>query len=417
MNNYYEMACRRYEEVEVYTESAIEKLQEIAISINCWQGDDVTGFEGGSELSGGIAATGNYPGKARTHLELMSDFDKAISLIPGKHRINLHASYAVVNGPHPGRDVLSPEHFAPWVSYAKERGLGVDFNPTFFSHPMVKNNLTLSSPEESVRKYWVRHGICSRKIAAYIAGELGGDVLNNIWIPDGYKNLPANRLTPRLRLKESLDEIFAEKLGGVINSVESKVFGIGLESYTVGSSEFYLLYASRRPHLDVYPLLDNGHYHPTETVSDKIPSLLTWFEKLPLHVTRCVRWDSDHVVLLEDELVEIAKEIVRSGAIKQVLIGLDFFDASINRIAAWVVGTRNMQKALLYALLMPWPKLKKLQDAGEFTQLMAFQEALKTYPFGAVWEEFCERNGVPPDNKWMGEVETYEKEVLSGRGI
>jgi len=413
MSTYYEIAKERYAKLGVDTEAAIQKLRNISISIHCWQGDDVTGFESiGEGLSGGIQTTGNYPGKARSPEELMADFDMAASFIPGKHRINLHASYAIFDGPAVDRDKLEYKHFEKWVAYAKERGLGIDFNPTFFSHPMVKDNLTLSSPEEDVRSYWVRHGIACRRIAAGIAKELGRPVLNNVWIPDGFKDVPADRLGPRLRLKKSLDEIFSEKLEGVIDCVESKVFGIGLESCTVGSNEFYMAYAASHP--GVYNLLDNGHYHPTEYVSDKIPSLLAYFDKVPLHVTRSVRWDSDHVVLLEGELIEIAKEIVRNDALDKVLIGLDFFDASINRVAAWVVGTRSMQKALLISLLSPWDKLKELQDKVRLTELMVMQEELKTLPFGAVWEEFCLRCGVTADN-WFDSIMKYEAEVLSKR--
>ena len=413
MSTYYEIARERYEKLGVDTENAMKILQGIPISVHCWQGDDVAGFENVGELSGGIQVTGNYPGKARTPAELMADFDKAMSLIPGKHRINLHASYAIFDGETVPRDMLAPAHFAPWVAYAKVRGLGIDFNPTFFGHPMVKDNLTLSSPCEETRAYWVRHGIACRKIAAYMAKELNDHVVCNVWIPDGFKDIPADRLGPRLRLKQSLDEIFAEKLDDVIDCVESKVFGIGLESYTVGSSEFYLAYAAHNPR--VYNLLDNGHYHPTEKVSDKISALLTQYGKIPLHVTRPVRWDSDHVVLLEDEIKDIAAEIIRCNALDKVLIGLDFFDASINRIAAWVVGVRNMQKALLIALLTPWDKLHALQDTGAFTQLMVDMENIKTYPFGAVWETFCMRNDVPLDNEWLAAVQAYEREVLLRR--
>ena len=413
MSNYYETASGRYGEIGVCTEDAIKKLQSVSISIHCWQGDDTCGFDIGEALSGGILATGNYPGKASTPDELMSDFDKALSLIPGKHRINLHAMYVINDGKPVGRDSIEPKHFQGWIDYAKARDIGIDFNPTFFSHPMVKNNLTLSSPDEEVRVYWVRHAIACRKIASFIAGELGKPVLNNIWIPDGYKDVPADRLGPRKRLKKSLDEIFTDKQDGVIDCVEGKVFGIGMESYTVGSHEFYLAYAAAHP--GVYNLLDNGHYHPSEMASDKIPSMLTCFDKVPLHVTRPVRWDSDHVVLFDDELKEIAKEIVRNDALDKVLIGLDFFDASINRIAAWVVGTRNMQKALLFALLTPWDVLKSLQDNNQFTKLMVLHEELKTLPFGAVWEEFCQRNNVPYDNSWFNAIEEYEREVLSKR--
>ena len=409
----YELAKKQYAALGVDTEAAIEKLARMTISVHCWQGDDVNGFDmPGEALSGGIQATGNYPGKARTPAELMADFEKAKSLIPGPIRINLHASYAITDG-SVGRDELKPEHFQPWIDFAKKNGIGIDFNPTFFSHPMVKNDLTLSSPDEEVRRYWVRHGIACRRIAAYIAKELGSPVLNNVWIPDGYKEVPADRLSPRLRLKKSLDEIFEEKLDGVIDAVESKVFGIGLESYTVGSNEFYMAYAATHP--GVYNLLDNGHYHPTEMVSDKIPSLLAFFDKIPLHVTRPVRWDSDHVVRFEDEIREIAKEIVRNHAEDKVMVGLDFFDASINRIAAWVIGTRSMQKALLYALLMPFDALKAMQDKHDITRMLMLDEEIKTYPMGAVWDEYCRRQGVPVGTEWYAQVEQYEKDVLLKR--
>ncbi|MDL2235430.1 L-rhamnose isomerase [Christensenellaceae bacterium OttesenSCG-928-L17] len=411
---HYLYAKEKYEALGVDVDAALKSLSQKAISIHCWQGDDVSGFESAGEaLSGGIQTTGNYPGKARTPEELMADFSKAISLIPGKKRISLHASYAITNGKKVERDQLAPEHFAAWVNYAKENGLGIDFNPTFFSHPMVKDNLTLSSPDEEVRRYWVRHGQASRRIAAFIASETGSDVLNNIWIPDGLKDIPADRLSPRLRLKQSLDEIFSEKLSGVIDCVESKVFGIGLEAYTVGSSEFYLNYAATHP--GVYNLMDNGHYHPTEMTSDKISSMLAFYDKLPLHVTRPMRWDSDHVVLFDDELREIAKEIVRSDAMERVLIGLDFFDASINRIAAWIIGTRSMQKALLYALLLPHKRMKKLQDEARFTELMMLNEELKTYPFGEIWAHWCDMENVPADESWFLEVERHERQVLAAR--
>lgn len=412
--NAYELAKAQYAALGVDTEQAIAKLLAQPISMHCWQGDDVTGFENaGQALSGGIQATGDYPGKARTPAELMQDMDEALSLIPGKHRINLHASYAVFQGEPRERDALLPEDFAAWIDYAKARGLGIDFNPTFFSHPMVKDNLTLSSPDEAVRAFWVRHGIACRRISAAVAKALGTPVLCNVWIPDGYKDVPADRLGPRLRLQKSLDEIFQEKLPGVIDCVESKVFGIGLEAFTVGSSEFYIAYAARHP--GVYTLLDNGHYHPTEVVSDKIPSLLCSFDKLPLHVTRPVRWDSDHVVRLDDELREIAKEIVRNDALSKVLIGLDFFDASINRVAAWVVGVRAMQRALLIALLTPWETLRRLQDGAQFTRLLALDEELKGYPWGAVWDEACRRAGVPVREGWLTQIEAYERDVLARR--
>lgn len=412
--NRFESAKERYTAIGVDVDAALEALAKKPISIHCWQGDDVAGFESaGEELSGGIQTTGNYPGKARSFEELTADFTKACTLIPGKKRINLHASYADFSVGQAGRDALEPKHFDKWIRYAKEHDLGIDFNPTFFSHSMVKDNLTLSSPDEEVRAYWVRHGIACRRIAAHIAKELGQPVLNNVWIPDGYKDIPADRMGPRLRLKKSLDEIFAEKLDGVIDCVESKVFGIGLEAYTVGNNEFYMSYAASHP--GVYNLMDTGHYHPTEVVSDKIPSLLAFFETVPLHVSRPIRWDSDHVVLFDDELREIAKEIVRNDALDRVLIGLDFFDASINRVAAWVIGTRNMQKALLYALLQPHAYMKELQDKAKFTELMMLSEECKTMPFGDVWERYCETQGVPSTSKWFEEVAAYERDVLSKR--
>lgn len=404
----------RYEALGIDVEAALAKLAEVAISIHCWQGDDVTGFENSGEaLSGGIQVTGNYPGRARTPEELMADFSQATDLIPGKKRINLHASYAITGTEVVRRDALKPEHFDAWIAYAKERGIGIDFNPTFFSHPMVKDGLTLSSPDEETRQFWVRHGIASREIAAYIAKELGEPVLNNVWIPDGMKDVPADRMGPRLRLKKSLDEIFAKPLDGVIDAVESKVFGIGLESYTVGSAEFYSAYAASNP--GVYYLLDNGHFHPTEMVSDKLSSMLCFFDKVPLHVTRPVRWDSDHVVAYDDETREIAREIVRNDALDRVIIGLDFFDASINRVAAWVVGVRNMQKALLYGLLQPYEQLKAYQDAADYTAMLVYQEEIKSYPLSDIWEEYCKREGVPADASWYNTVKQYETDVLLKR--
>ena len=412
--NRYDEAKEKYKRLGIDTEEALEKLDSTAVSIHCWQGDDVCGFEQSSKgLSGGIQATGNYPGKARNPEELMSDFSMALSLIPGKKRINLHASYAITSGKKVERDKLCPVHFEEWVRYAKANDIGIDFNPTFFSHHMVKDNLTLSSPDEAVRGYWVRHAIACRRIASWVANELGTPVMNNLWIPDGYKNIPADRLGPRMRLKKSLDEIFAEPLDGVIDCVECKLFGIGLEAFTVGSSEFYLSYTAKRK--SVYTLMDSGHYHPTETVSDKISSMLAFYDKLPLHVTRAMRWDSDHVVLLEDELKEIAAEIVRNDALDKALISLDYFDASVNRVAAWVIGTRSMQKALLLALLTPHTYLKKLQDESRFTELMMQNEELKTYPFGAVWERWCLSQGVPAGEDWFAAVQKYEEEVLSKR--
>ena len=405
-----------YARLGVDVDEALCAVSGKAISIHCWQGDDVTGFDRKDGGTGdGIQATGNYPGKARNFEELKADFLKAVSLIPGKKQINLHTCYAIFNeGEWVDRDRLEYRHFAPWVDFAKENGFGIDFNPTCFSHPMVKDGMTLSSPDETVRRFWIDHCKASRRIANEIGAQLNDQVLNNVWIPDGLKDVPADRLGPRMRLKAALDEIFAEPLANVIDCVESKVFGIGLESYTVGSNEFYMSYAAS--HSGVYNLLDNGHYHPTEVVSDKIPALLCYFDKIPLHVTRPVRWDSDHVVLFDDELKEIMKEIVRNNALDKVLVGLDFFDASINRIAAWVIGTRNVQKALLWALLQPNSKLKALQDEGAFTEKMMLMEEAKTLPFGDVWAYYCEMQRVPADESWFTEVQIYEKDVLSKRG-
>ena len=412
--NAYESAKQEYAAYGVDTEAAIKKLKEIPISVHCWQGDDVVGLDGAGALSGGIQTTGNYAGRARNFEELKADIRKAFSLMSGKKRLNLHASYAVLNGEMVDRDEYAPKHFAPWVEFAKELGIdGIDFNPTFFSHPKMRNGLSLSSPDEEIRKFWVRHGQACLKIAEYLADEMGSPCLMNIWIPDGSKDVPADRLTPRLRLKKSLDEILSVKYDKkkVIVAVESKVFGIGVESYTVGSNEFYQNYAAKN---DICCLLDNGHYHPLEYVSDKIPALLAFYDKVALHVTRGVRWDSDHVVLFEDELKEIAKEIVRNDATDKVLIGLDYFDASINRLSAWVTGQRAMQKALLYALLTNHDELKKLQDDSDFTALMVKQEEYKTLPFGAVWQEYLKRENVKAD--YLTEIRKYEQDVLAKRG-
>ncbi len=413
-NERYEYAKAKYAELGVDTEAAILALSDERISIHCWQGDDVCGFEkNAGALSGGIAATGNYPGKARNPQELMADIDKVLSLVPGKHKINVHAIYAVTDEPV-DRDKLRPEHFKAWVDFAKARGLGLDINPTMFSHPMAADGLTLSHPDEKVRRFWIDHCKAMRKVGEYFGRELGITCVNNIWIPDGYKDTPADRFGPRQRLKEALDEILAEKIDKryLVDTVESKVFGIGVESYTVGSHEFYMNYAANS---DAICLLDNGHYHPTEVVSDKIPSMLLFSDKIALHVTRGVRWDSDHVVIFDEELKEIAKEIVRCGALDRVFIALDYFDASINRVTAWVTGVRNMQKALLFALLLPNEKLKTLQDKGDFSRLLAMNEELKFYPFADVWQEFCRRSDVPEDESWIDAVEQYEREVQSKR--
>ena len=407
----YEQAKKEYAEYGVDTEAAIAKLRDIPVSIHCWQGDDVIGLDGGGSLSGGIQTTGNYPGRARNFEELKADIKEAFSLMPGKKRLNLHASYAV--GATVDRDKYEPKHFSEWVAFAKELNLdGIDFNPTMFSHKNVKDGLTLSSPDENIRKFWVNHCIACLHIAEYFADEFASPCTVNIWIPDGFKDVPADRLTPRLRLKDSLDKILAcgYDRKKVIVAVESKVFGIGVESYTVGSNEFYQNYAAKN---NICCLLDNGHYHPLEYVSDKIPALLAFYDTVALHVTRGVRWDSDHVVLFEDELKEIAKEIVRNNATDKVKIGLDYFDASINRLSAWVTGQRAMQKALLYALLINHEKLRSLQDMSDFTALMVAQEEYKTLPFGAVWKEYLQREGL--EENYLDKIRLYEKEILKER--
>lgn len=411
--NAYERAKEWYASYGVDTEQALNMLRDIPISVHCWQGDDVTGFDQPQSLSDGIQATGNYPGKATSYEELMQDIDKAFSLIPGRKKLNLHASYAIFeDGEFADRDQIKPIHFKKWVEYAKKRNLGIDFNPTLFSHPMADDNLTLSSPNPEVRQFWINHCKQCIRISEYFAEETGMPCVMNIWIPDGYKNTPADRLGPRARFKEALDEILSIPYDKtkVYVTLESKVFGIGLESYTVGSSEFCLSYAKEK---GITPLLDNGHYHPTELVSDKISSLLLFHQNLALHLTHSVRWDSDHVVLLDEETMEIAREIVRSGALNRVFIATDYFDASINRIAAWVLGVRNVQKALLCALLEPSAVLKTLQESGNFTKLMVMKEELKTAPFGDIFAEYLRREQIPLD--YYKEIEAYEREVLVAR--
>lgn len=384
----------------------------MTVSVHCWQGDDVVGFDAKEALSGGIQTTGNYPGKATTPEQLMADFDEVLRLTPGKKKLNLHASYAIFKaGEFADRDAIQPKHFSRWVAYAKERGLGIDFNPTFFSHSMVKDGLTLSSPDEAIRKFWVEHGKRCMAIAEYFAEETGKPCVINFWIPDGYKDYPADRLSPRRRYAQSMDEILSVPYDKtkVFPCIESKVFGIGLEAYTVGSAEFCTNYVNTRR---ITPLMDNGHYHPTELVSDKISSMLLFNDRLALHITRPMRWDSDHVVLFDDETREMMKEIVRADALGRVFLATDYFDASINRISAWVTGLHSVQKALLYALLEP-KTLKALQDANNFTELMVRQEELKTMPFGAVWEEYLRRETVPQD--YFAEIKRYEADVLSKR--
>jgi len=410
----YNEAKNEYKKWGIDTEEALKRCAAIPVSLHCWQGDDVTGFEKNSgPLSGGIQATGNYPGKARNKDELMGDLDFAYSLIPGVKRLNLHAHYAITEEAV-SRDALEPKHFEPWLAWAKERNIGLDFNATPFSHPMADSGMTLSSPDKKVRDFWIRHCKATRKIAAFFGENQGSPALHDIWVPDGLKDTPADRLGPRERLRDALDEIYSVKYGKehITDVVESKLFGIGLESYTTGSLDFYIAYAASR---GIYVLLDNGHFHPTEMVSDKIPALLSIFDRIALHVTRSVHWDSDHVVLFEDEIKEIAKEIIRNRAEQRVLIGLDYFDASINRIAAWVLGARNFQKALLWALLMHHEELKKLQDSWNFSKLLATQEELKTLPFGAVWDEYLVRQKIPGAD-WYALVEKYEEGTLKKRG-
>lgn len=409
----YETAKEIYAKYGVDTEKAIEKLKDVTISIHCWQGDDVIGFDNRESLSGGIQTTGNYLGKANTPEQLMADIDKAFSLIPGKKKLNLHACYAIGEpGEKIERNKIEPKHFKKWVEFAKERNMGIDFNPTFFAHPKVKDNLTLSSPDEDTRNYWIEHGKACIRISEYFANETGIPCVMNIWIPDGYKDIPADRMGPRARFKDSLDKILSEPYDKkkVYVTLESKVFGIGLESYTVGSGEFCLSYSNYK---GITPLMDNGHYHPTEVVSDKISALLLFNENIALHVTRPVRWDSDHVVLFDDETREIAKEIVRNDALDRVFIATDYFDASINRISAWVTGVRNVQKALLFALLEPNKKLKELQEQNRLTELMVISEDLKTAPMGDVWDEFLKRENT--NDNYIDEVLKYEKEVLVNR--
>ena len=410
--NAYTLAKERYAALGVDTEGVLNTLKDVTVSVHCWQGDDVVGFDAKEALSGGIQTTGNYPGKATTPEQLMADFDEVLRLTPGKKKLNLHASYAIFeDGEFADRDAIQPKHFSRWVAYAKERGLGIDFNPTFFSHSMVKDGLTLSSPDETVRKFWVEHGKRCMEIAEYFAEETGKSCVINFWIPDGYKDYPADRLSPRRRYAQSMDEILSVPYDKtkVFPCIESKVFGIGLEAYTVGSAEFCTNYVNTR---HITPLMDNGHYHPTELVSDKISSMLLFNDRLALHITRPMRWDSDHVVLFDDETREMMEEVVRADALDRVFLATDYFDASINRISAWVTGLHSVQKALLYALLEP-KTFKALQDENNFTELMVRQEELKTMPFGAVWEEYLCRESIPQD--YFSEIKRYERDVLSKR--
>lgn len=410
----YQVAKERYAAIGVDTDAALKKLQDIKISMHCWQGDDVKGFlspEG--DLTGGIMSTGNYPGAAKNPDQLRQDLEKAFSLIPGQHKLNLHAIYLDTDE-KVDLNEIEPKHFEKWVTWAKEQGLGLDFNPTFFSHPMMKDGFTLSHPDKEVRDYWIEHGKRSRKVAEYMGKELGQVCYNNFWVPDGFKDNPIDRLSPRKRLMESLDEIFADHVDETYtqDAVESKLFGLGAEAYTVGSHEFYMGYGLTRGKMI---LLDAGHFHPTEVISNKLSSLALFGKGIMLHVSRPVRWDSDHVVIMDDELQDIAKELVRNDLLDKAVIGLDFFDATINRIAAWVIGTRNTQKALLKALLEPTQDLKNMENAFDFTSRLAYTEELKDFPYADVWNYFCLKNNVPVGLDWLTEVRQYEEDVLSKR--
>lgn len=415
LSKQFEYAAGRYSELGVNVDAALNRLKKIAISLHCWQGDDVGGFESDEGLTGGgIQATGNYPGKARNADELRADLDRAMSLIPGKHRLNLHALYAEHKGKIADRDALTPDLFTNWIDWAKSKKIGMDFNPSFFSHPKAADGFTLASRDAGIRKFWINHGKVCRKIGAKFGKELGSACVTNVWVPDGYKDTPADRKTPRELLEQSLDAVFAEKIDPKLNldAVEGKLFGIGSESYVVGSHEFYLGYAIRNNKL---VCLDAGHYHPTESMADKISSVMCHLPEILLHVSRGVRWDSDHVVVLSDDLRAVAEEIVRGDYLGRVHIGLDYFDASINRVAAWVIGTRCMLKALLIALLEPTKRLRELEIEGDFTSRFALMEEIKTLPFGPVWETYCQMQNVPADKAWIDEVKQYETQVLAKR--
>ncbi len=410
----YSLAQERYAAVGVDTEAAMAKLATIPISLHCWQGDDVGGFENtGEGLSGGIAVTGNYPGRARTPDELRADLDMALSLIPGKHRLNLHAFYGEFGGKKVGRDEITPEHFSNWIAWAKANGMGMDFNPTCFAHPKAADGFTLSHSDKGIRDFWVEHCIRSRDISAVMGKELGSPCVMNVWVPDGYKDTPVDRVSPRRRLAESLDRVFAKAQdpAHMLDAVECKLFGIGSESYVVGSHEFYMGYAVKNQKL---LCLDAGHFHPTETIADKLGSALMFVPEILLHVSRGVRWDSDHVVTLDDALQSISSSLVRDDLLSRTHVGLDFFDASINRIAAWTIGTRNTLKSLLIALLEP-AALKEAEASGDLTTRLALMEELKGMPWGAVWDQYCEKQGVPVGTAWLAETKRYENAVLSKR--
>jgi len=409
----YAAAKRIYNELGVDTDLVLEKLAQAKISLHCWQGDDVRGFLRNEELSGGISVTGHYPGAASTPQELRLDLEKALSLIPGKHKVNLHAIYADTDE-QVDLDQLEPKHFAPWVEWAKEQGLGLDFNPSCFSHPNFQDGFTISHPDEMIRNFWIQHCKKSRKIAEYFGKELKQTCVTNFWFPDGFKDVPIDRMAPRKRMREALDEVFAEKIDSLYNvdAIESKLFGIGSESYVVGSHEFCMSYALKN---DKAICLDVGHFHPTETISNKLSAIALFDTEILLHVSRPVRWDSDHVVIMDDELQEIAKELVRNDLLGKTHIGLDYFDASINRIAAWVIGSRNMIQALLRAMLEPTEMLRKAENEADFTTRLVMLEELKSYPFGAVWDYYCEKMNVPIRGSWLADVKKYEKDVLSKR--
>jgi L-rhamnose isomerase len=411
----YSDANERFAELGVDTERALERIRATSISLHCWQGDDVGGFEGRQgALDGGLAVTGNYPGKARTADELRSDLECALRQIPGRHRVNLHAIYAETGGVPVERTDVAPEHFSGWIDWAKRQRLGLDFNPTFFSHPLAASGLTLSHADEMIRGYWIEHGRASRRIGSAIGKALGSPCATNVWIPDGSKDLPVDRRGPRERLRQSLDAIFEEELDPRHNldAVESKLFGIGSESYVVGSHEFYLGYAIDR---EVLLCLDTGHFHPTESVADKIPAVLTWLDEILLHVSRGVRWDSDHVVILSDDVRAIMQEVVRGNYLDRTRIALDFFDASINRVAAWVIGTRATLAALLQALLEPTERLRQMEQEGDFTGRLVMLENLKHMPYGAVWDYYCATSDVPAGMAWLDQVRQYERDVLTQR--
>lgn len=415
MDKAFDLAKERYSELGVDVELSMKRLANISISLHCWQGDDVSGFESEEGLTGGgIQATGNYPGRARTAEELRQDLNKTYGLIPGAHRLNLHAIYAETGGRKVDRNEIDSSHFTAWVDWAKANRHGLDFNPTYFSHPLAESGMTLTNPDPQIRQFWVEHGIATRKISAFFGKALGAPCVNNVWIPDGYKDIPADRKHPRELLLQSLNSIFAEKLDTNYNldAVECKLFGIGSESYVAGSHEFYMGYAVRN---NILLTLDAGHFHPTEVISDKLSSILFYVPEVLLHVSRGVRWDSDHVVILSDELRAIAEELVRGDFLNRVHIGLDFFDASINRIAAWVIGTRCMLKALLIALLEPTDRLRQSELEGDYTTRLALMEELKTMPYGAIWDAYCERHNTPVGMKWMDEVKRYESEILTKR--